>query len=342
MFKTLRFSSRALARASSVCVKQTTVTRPLITSSFVKRVPTISTFQSARYFSNSSVVKSEPPSSSSKSTPPPPPPPPRKDDAPKFRYIVLVSILGTILFVYAERSVRKKKPRDFTSDDYEAIKARAKLRHKKSAFTPDEALVIFVLGGPGSGKGTQCANLVKNFDFVHLSAGDLLREEQAREGSEYGELISNYIKEGKIVPQEVTLGLLKNAMKAEIMKRLDQDPHYLTKNGPVRFLIDGFPRKMDQALSFEDNVCVSRFTLYFECPEEVMLKRLLKRGETSGRSDDNVESIKKRFRTFIETSMPVINYFDTSGKVLKISCDQPVDDVYNQVKIILQEKLGLY
>lgn len=244
--------------------------------------------------------------------------------------------------MYAEKSVRKKKPKDFTSDDYEAIKARAKLRYKKSAFNQDEALVIFVLGGPGSGKGTQCANLVRDFDFVHLSAGDLLREEQAREGSQYGELISTYIKEGKIVPQEVTIGLLKNAMKAEIMKRLDEDPHYLKKNGPVRFLIDGFPRQMDQALSFEDNVCVSRFTLYFECPEEVMLKRLLKRGETSGRSDDNVESIKKRFKTFVETSMPVVNYFDTSGKVVKIPCDQPVDDVYKQVKIVLQEKLGLY
>ena len=80
----------------------------------------------------------------------------------------------------------------------------------------DQALVIFVLGGPGAGKGTQCSNLVRDYGFKHLSAGDLLREEQERAGSEFGEMIKTYIKEGKIVPQEVTIQLLENAMKATI------------------------------------------------------------------------------------------------------------------------------
>ncbi|VVT53087.1 uncharacterized protein SAPINGB_P003397 [Magnusiomyces paraingens] len=264
-----------------------------------------------------------------------------RDEGPKFRYIVLLVILGTAGFVWAEKNVRKKKPRDFNEEDYEAIKKRARIMHKKTAFTPEEALVIFVLGGPGSGKGTQCANLVRDYNFVHLSAGDLLRAEQAREGSQYGELISNYIKEGKIVPQEVTIALLRNAMRDAIIKRLDEDPDAAIEEGPVRFLIDGFPRKMDQALIFEDDVCISRFTLFFECPEEVMLKRLLKRGETSGRTDDNVESIKKRFHTFVDTSMPVIEYFDKSGKVFRIPCDQPVENVYSQVKGVLQDRLGI-
>lgn len=267
--------------------------------------------------------------------------PPRRDDAPKFRYIVLLVILGTIGFVYAEKNVRKKKPREFSESDYEALKQRAHIMYKKTAFTPEEALVIFVLGGPGSGKGTQCANLVRDYNFVHLSAGDLLRAEQAREDSQYGELISNYIKEGKIVPQEVTIALLKNAMRDSIVKRLEDDPSAAIHDGPVRFLIDGFPRKMDQALIFEDDVCISRFTLFFECPEEVMLKRLLKRGETSGRTDDNVESIKKRFQTFVDTSMPVIEYFDKAGKVFRVPCNQPVDDVTRQVEGILQDRLGL-
>jgi UMP-CMP kinase len=70
---------------------------------------------------------------------------------------------------------------------------------KKPAFGPGEASVIFVLGGPGAGKGTQCANLVRDYGFVHLSAGDLLRAEQNREGSEFGELIKTYIRDGKIV-----------------------------------------------------------------------------------------------------------------------------------------------
>lgn len=186
---------------------------------------------------------------------------------------------------------------------------------------PDGAIsVIFVLGGPGSGKGTQCAKLVKEQGFVHLSAGDLLREEQKREGSQYGELIALYIKEGKIVPQEVTISLLDRAIKENYNK------------GQKRFLVDGFPRKMDQALTFEEQIANSKFTLFFECPEEVMLRRLLERGKTSGRADDNIESIRKRFATFIDTSMPVIDYFEKLGKVVKIRCDQPVDEVYAKVR----------
>lgn len=263
------------------------------------------------------------------------------NEGPKFRYIVLLVVLATVAFVYAEKGIRKKKPQNITPEEYEAIKQKSKIMYKKTAFTKDEALVIFILGGPGSGKGTQCANLVRDYNFVHLSAGDLLREEQKREGSQYGELIKTYIKEGKIVPQEVTIALLRNAMKAAIVKRLEENPEAAMTEGPVRFLIDGFPRQMDQAISFEDDVSISRFVLYFECPEQVMLKRLLKRGETSGRSDDNTESITKRFRTFIDTSMPVIEYFDKAGKVYKISCDQPVDTVYAQVRTVLQDRLGI-
>ena len=69
-----------------------------------------------------------------------------------------------------------------------------------------------------------------------------------------------------------------------------------------------------------------------------MLERLLERGKTSGRADDNIESIKKRFRTFEETSMPVVRYFDSQDKVVKVRCDHPVEDVYNQVKQALTAK----
>ena len=104
------------------------------------------------------------------------------------------------------------------------------------------AYSILTLGGPGTGKGTQSEKLVKDWDFVHLSAGDLLRAEQAREGSEYGALIKKYIQEGEIVPMEITIGLLQRAMQENIDKERR------------KFLIDGFPRKMDQALAFESNV----------------------------------------------------------------------------------------
>lgn len=190
-----------------------------------------------------------------------------------------------------------------------------------SSFNPKNCTVVFVLGGPGAGKGTQCQNLVRDYQFVHLSAGDLLREERNRPGSKYGELIDNYIKEGLIVPMEITIALLERAMK---------------QSSSQRFLIDGFPRKMDQALKFEQSVVPSQSVLYFECPEDVMMDRLLKRGSTSGRVDDNPESIKKRFKTFRETSFPVIEHFQKMGKVHKVDCRDSPEKVYENVRRFIE------
>ncbi|KAK6198855.1 uridylate kinase [Scheffersomyces amazonensis] len=250
-------------------------------------------------------------SSKSSSTPPPPPP---KGARGKLLLTIGALAIGTTI---VSSIYTKGEPK--SAIEPEPVKATP-------AFPEGKVNVIFVLGGPGSGKGTQSALLVKDHGFVHLSAGDLLRAEQAREGSKYGELIAQYIRDGLIVPQEVTVALLEQAIKEEYSK------------GATNFLIDGFPRKMDQAHTFEDTIAKSKFTLFFECPEAVMLDRLLERGKTSGRADDNVESIKKRFRTFIDTSMPVVDYFDKQGRVVKVNCNQPVDEVYDQVKEALKSK----
>ncbi|KAI9271909.1 adenylate kinase-domain-containing protein [Phascolomyces articulosus] len=195
-------------------------------------------------------------------------------------------------------------------------------------FDPKDVFVIFVLGGPGSGKGTQCANIKNDYGFVHLSAGDLLREEQQREGSEFKDLIQTCIREGKIVPMEVTIALLEKSMQEAI-----------DTEGKKRFLVDGFPRKMDQAIKFEEVVVESQFTLYFECSEETLVTRLLKRGESSGRIDDNIESIKKRFQTFKDTSFPVIEYYEEKGKVRQINAEQDREEVYANVKKVLDLSL---
>lgn len=192
---------------------------------------------------------------------------------------------------------------------------------KSPAFTAEEAVVVFVLGGPGAGKGTQCARLVADLGFVHLSAGDLLRAEQLRPESSYGALIKEYIKEGKIVPMEVTIKLLENAMR----ESMQAAP---AKASPSLFLIDGFPRQMDQAIEFDASVRPGSLVLFLTCPEEVLLERLMERGKTSGRDDDNAESIKKRFHTFIKTSMPVVDYYRTMDKVVDIDSSQSIDDVY--------------
>ena len=177
----------------------------------------------------------------------------------------------------------------------------------------EDARVIFVLGGPGSGKGTQCERLVAKYGVKHLSAGDLLRAEVAS-GSELGQQCQEIMKEGQLVPTEVTLGLIKKAMVA---------------SGQKIFIIIEFPRAVDQGEAFEASIKPCDFVLFLDCPKETMQERLLKRGETSGRADDNMETIGKRFDTFVEVSMPVMDHF--ADKVHKVSSVPTPDDVFAEV-----------
>lgn len=192
-----------------------------------------------------------------------------------------------------------------------------------SFFDPKEVEVIFVLGGPGAGKGTQCERLVEQFDFVHLSAGDLLREERARPESAVGDVIRKHIREGTIVPMEITTSLLQTAMQAAMPKK--------------KFLIDGFPRNIEQGIAFEEQVCPGRAVLFFDCKEDVLIERLLGRGLSSGRDDDNIESIRKRLITYRETTIPVIDYYDTQGKVFKFDSNGSKDVVTEQVVEVLKK-----
>jgi len=178
--------------------------------------------------------------------------------------------------------------------------------------------IVFVLGGPGSGKGTQCAQLAAEFNYAHLSAGDLLRAE-VQKGNTLGIELDAMMKQGKIVPMETTMRLLKHAM-------IDVPT---SKNG---FLIDGFPRQIEQARAFEAQIATCKFVLYFDCPAETLQSRLLKRGETSGRADDNIETIKKRFDTFTTMSYPVIREYANVGKCVKISSIPLPEDVYRCVR----------
>jgi UMP-CMP kinase len=95
---------------------------------------------------------------------------------------------------------------------------------------------------------------------------------------------------------------------------------------------------MDQALKFDESVCPSAFTLFFDCPEDVLQERLLNRGKTSGRADDNIESIKKRFKVFIETSLPVVEYFEKRGKVIRVDGARPPEVVYEDVRQKMEER----
>ena len=184
--------------------------------------------------------------------------------------------------------------------------------------------VFFILGGPGAGKGTQCANLVNEFGLVHLSAGDLLRAER-NSGSDDAELINNYIKEGKIVPVEITVGLIKKAMEKNMGLGRDQ------------FLIDGFPRNADNLEGWNKimaDFAEVPFLLLLECTEEEMTKRILKRAETAevARKDDNLETLKKRFKVFQDDTMPVVNQFKEQGKCRMVESIGTIESIYGNIR----------
>lgn len=196
--------------------------------------------------------------------------------------------------------------------------------------------VIFVLGGPGAGKGTQCSLICKEYGYVHLSAGDLLRKEQDTPGSQYGQLIADHIKNGTIVPVEITCSLLENAM-LEHMRSLAGsagrgDEPIETGN----FLIDGFPRNQNNLDGWErqvnDKVNV-KFVLFFECPREVCINRCLERGkEGSGRADDNPESMAKRLDTYLNQTMPIVVHYEKLGIVRRIDASRQISQVFDDVR----------
>ncbi|NP_001087683.1 adenylate kinase 1 L homeolog [Xenopus laevis] len=181
--------------------------------------------------------------------------------------------------------------------------------------------IIFVVGGPGSGKGTQCEKIVHQYGYTHLSTGDLLREEVSS-GSERGKQLSAIMERGELVPLDTVLDMLKEAMIAKAD----------TSKG---YLIDGYPREVKQGEEFEKKIGPPSLLLYIDAGSDTMVKRLLKRGETSGRADDNEATIKKRLETYYKATEPVIAMYEGRGIVRKINAEGNVDDVFKQVSTAL-------
>lgn len=190
--------------------------------------------------------------------------------------------------------------------------------------------VLFVLGGPGAGKGTQSDRIVGEYKSCHLSVGELLREEGPK--SEHKELIAECLVSGKIVPVEISLSLLRQAMDKSS-----------SLYGDKIFLVDGFPRNFDNLEGWSRNMpdYTTLFgALVFDCPEKVLEKRILQRGLTSGRSDDNLASLKKRFLTYTSQTADVIACLemmegDHPLKVHRIAGEHSIEEVWEQVQCIM-------
>ncbi|GAB4856131.1 bifunctional uridylate/adenylate kinase [Ancistrocladus abbreviatus] len=188
---------------------------------------------------------------------------------------------------------------------------------------PQRDTIVYVLGAPGSGKGTQCSKIAAHFGFTHLSAGELL-EAEVKGGSEKGKMIQDYKKEGKLVPSEIVVRVLQDAMQ---------------KSQGRKFAIDGFPRNDENRIAAENILKIEpNVVLVLGCSEEELTRRLLNRNQ--GRVDDNFEIIRKRFKVYTESTLPVVNYYSIKGKVRKIDAERPVEEVFGSIKAVLTE-LGM-
>mmetsp|Transcript_95171 Transcript_95171/g.188546 ORF Transcript_95171/g.188546 Transcript_95171/m.188546 type:complete len:297 (+) Transcript_95171:105-995(+) len=198
---------------------------------------------------------------------------------------------------------------------------------QSGAAQPHGPQVAFVVGGPGSGKGTQCTQISKAFGYKFLSAGELLRAERQRDGSPLKEEIDAAIDSGRTVPSTIIAALLEQAMRAEGW-------------ADSRFVIDGYPRSREQLAGWETTLSTRvklLFCLSIDVGCEEMKKRLLGRAESSGRSDDNEDVIEKRFTTYEEETGPLLAHFDSLGLLQRVDGERAVEEVWLDVQKLFQE-----
>ena len=188
---------------------------------------------------------------------------------------------------------------------------------------------LILFGPPGSGKGTQSEKLVEKYGLIHLSTGNLLRAEIAGK-TPLGLEASSYIDKGQLVPDEVVIGMVDS---------------YFEQNKEARgFLFDGFPRTVAQAHAL-DRLLELRKTaiasvLALEVDEEELVKRLLNRGKTSGRSDDTDESvIRKRFSVYMNETTPVADHYKKAKKLHSVKGTGTVEEIFDRLCESIDKKI---
>lgn len=188
---------------------------------------------------------------------------------------------------------------------------------------------IILFGPPGSGKGTQSDKIVARFGLVHLSTGNLLRQEIA-DKTPLGTEAKNFIDKGQLVPDEVVIGMIDTML----------EKHADAKG----FLFDGFPRTVAQAEALDKLLALKKTSickvLALEVSEEELVRRLVKRGETSGRSDDTDEAIiRNRFNVYKKETEPVAAHYAKQDKLVRIKGEGSVDDIFNALSACIVEEM---
>lgn len=180
-------------------------------------------------------------------------------------------------------------------------------------------LVLF--GAPGSGKGTQSAKLIDQFGLFHISTGEALRDHIAR-GTELGKIADKFISKGHLIPDNLIVDLIANVIDNEAKDA----------KGVV---FDGFPRTIAQAEALKE-MLEKRGTkvhavIGLEVPEEELIERLLLRGKESGRSDDNLDTIKNRLEVYHNQTHPLKGFYEKEGTYLPINGSGKVDEIFHHI-----------
>uniref|UniRef100_A0A674H5T0 Adenylate kinase isoenzyme 5 n=1 Tax=Taeniopygia guttata TaxID=59729 RepID=A0A674H5T0_TAEGU len=186
--------------------------------------------------------------------------------------------------------------------------------------------IILVIGGPGSGKGTQSLKIAERYGFNYISVGELLRKKiHSTSSNRKWSLIAKIITTGELAPQETTI--------TEIKQRLMQIPD---EEGIV---IDGFPRDVAQAISFEDQICTPDLVVFLACSSQRLKERLLKRAEQQGRPDDNLKATQRRLMNFKQNAIPLVKYFQEKGLIITFDADRDEEEVFSDISSAVDNKL---
>jgi adenylate kinase len=181
-------------------------------------------------------------------------------------------------------------------------------------------LNIVLFGPPGSGKGTQAEKLIDKYKLIHISTGDLLRSE-VKAQTQLGLEAKKIMDAGELVPDHIVIGMIQNKLKEH-------------QDAPG-FIFDGFPRTVEQArelrkalTDYDERVTM---VISLQVPREELMKRLLKRGEESGRSDDNEETINHRIDVYEHQTIPVTYYYEKMHKHIPVEGIGTVDQIFKRI-----------
>jgi len=181
-------------------------------------------------------------------------------------------------------------------------------------------LNIVLFGPPGSGKGTQSEKIIEKYGLTHISTGDLLRSEVAAQ-TELGKQAKEIMDKGELVSDKIVIGMIRNKLEE-------------SQDGSG-FIFDGFPRTVEQArelrkalTDYDERVSVM---ISLEVPREELVKRLLKRGKDTGRTDDNLETINNRIDVYNRQTVPVTYYYDKMHKHAGVEGTGSVDKIFERI-----------